>query len=51
MLFGIIRTNSPTLASPGYSITPVKQDMDLKSLLMIMMEDYKKEINNSVKEI
>ena len=25
--------------------------MDLKSLLMIMMEDYKKDINNSLKEI
>ena len=36
---------SPTIASPGYTITPEKQDMDLKSLLMIMMEDYKKEIN------
>jgi hypothetical protein len=28
-----------------------KQDMDLKSLLMMMIEDYKKEINNSLKEI
>ena len=43
--------NSPTIASPGYTITPEKQDMDLKSLLMMMMEDYKKEINNSLKEI
>jgi hypothetical protein len=34
--------NSPTIASPGYTITPEKQDMDLKSLLMMMMEDYKK---------
>jgi hypothetical protein len=25
--------------------------MDLKSLLMMMMEDYRKEINNSLKEI
>jgi gas vesicle protein len=25
--------------------------MDLKSLLMMMMEDYKKEINNSLKEL
>ena len=25
--------------------------MDLKSLLMMMMEDYKKDINNSLKEI
>ena len=36
--------NSPTIASPGYTITPEKQDMDLKSLLMMMMEDYKKDI-------
>jgi predicted nucleic acid-binding Zn-ribbon protein len=43
--------NSPTIASPGYTITPEKQDMDLKSLLMMMMEDYKKEIYSSLKEI
>ena len=43
--------NSPTTASPGYTITPEKQDMDLKSLLMMIMEDYKKEINISLKEI
>ena len=36
--------NSPTIASPGYTITPENQDMDLKSLLMMMMEDFKKEI-------
>jgi hypothetical protein len=43
--------NSPTIASPGYTITPEKQEMDLKSLLMMMVEDYKKEINSSLKEI
>jgi septal ring factor EnvC (AmiA/AmiB activator) len=43
--------NSPTIASPGYTITPEKQAMDLKSLLMMMMENYKKDINNSLKEI
>jgi chromosome segregation ATPase len=36
--------NSPTIASHGYTITPEKQGMDLKSLLMMMMEDFKKEI-------
>jgi hypothetical protein len=41
--------NSPTVASPGYTITSEKQDMDLKSLLMMMMEDFKKEVNNSLK--
>jgi hypothetical protein len=35
--------NSPTIASPGYTITAEKQDMDLKSLLMMMMEGFKKE--------
>jgi hypothetical protein len=34
--------NSPSIASPGYTITPEKQDMNLKSLLMKMMEDYRK---------
>jgi hypothetical protein len=41
--------NSPTIASPGYTITP--EDMNQKSLVMMMMEDYKKDINNSLKEI
>jgi hypothetical protein len=44
-------SNFPIIASPGYIITPEKQDMDLKSLVIMMMEDYKKEINNSLKEI
>ena len=39
--------NSPTIASPGYTITPEKQDMDLKSLRMMMMEDFKKEIQEN----
>jgi hypothetical protein len=43
--------NSPSVASPGYTITPEKQDLDLKSLLMIVVEDFKKDINNSLKEI
>jgi hypothetical protein len=43
--------NSPTIASPGYAITSEKQDMYLKSLIMMMMEDYSKDINNSLKEI
>ena len=43
--------NSPTIASPENTITPEKQDMDIKSLLMMMMEHYKKDINNSLKEI
>jgi hypothetical protein len=43
--------NSPTIATPGYTITPKTRDMDLKSLLMMMMEDFKKEINKPLKEI
>jgi hypothetical protein len=43
--------SSPTMASPGYTITPEKQDSDLKSLLMMVIEDFKKDINNSLKEI
>jgi hypothetical protein len=43
--------SSPTTASPGYPSTPEKQDSDLKSYLMIMIEDFKKTINNSLKEI
>ena len=39
--------NSPTIASHGYTITPEKQGMDLKSLLMMMMEDFKKEIQEN----
>ena len=43
--------NSPTIASPGYPNTLEKQDSDRKSLLMMMIEDFKKDINNSLKEI
>jgi hypothetical protein len=43
--------NSHTTASHGHTITPKKQDMDLKSFLRMVMKDYKKEINNSPKEI
>jgi hypothetical protein len=42
--------NSPTVASPGYTIIPEKQDSNLKSLLMMMIEDFKKDINNSLKK-
>jgi hypothetical protein len=43
--------NSPTIASPGYTITPEKQDLDLQSLLMMVIDDSKKDINNTLKEI
>jgi hypothetical protein len=44
-------TTSPNTASPGYSNTPEKQNSDLKSHLMMMIEDFKKDINKSLKEI
>jgi len=43
--------NSPTIASPGYTITLEKQDSGLKSLLMMMLEDITEDINNSLKEL
>jgi hypothetical protein len=43
--------NTPTSASPGYPNTPEKQDSDLKSYLMMLVEDIKKGFNNSLKEI
>jgi hypothetical protein len=43
--------NSPTIASPRYPNTQEKQDSDLKSLLMRMIEDIKKGIKMSLKEI
>jgi chromosome segregation ATPase len=44
-------SNSPTIASPGFTSTPEKQDIYLNLLSIIMIEDYKKDINNSLKEI
>ena len=40
--------SSPTTASPGYPNTLEKQD---KSHLMMMIKNFKKDINNSLKEI
>jgi hypothetical protein len=34
--------------SPGYPKTTEKQDSDLKSYLMMLAEDFKKDINNSL---
>jgi hypothetical protein len=44
-------TSTPTSASLGYPNTSEKQDLDFKSYLMILVEDTKKDINNSFKEI
>ena len=37
--------NSPTISSPE------KQDLDLKSHIMMLLEDYKKDKNKSLNEI
>jgi hypothetical protein len=36
--------NPPNIASPGYTITPENHDMALKSLLMMMVGDFKKDL-------
>jgi hypothetical protein len=43
--------STPITASSGYPKTPEKQDSNLKSYLMMLVEDFKKGINNSLKEI
>jgi hypothetical protein len=43
--------STPTLPSPGHPNTPKKLDPDLKAYLMMMVEDKKKDFNNSLKEI
>jgi chromosome segregation ATPase len=44
-------TNTPTLPSPGHPNTPEKLNPDLKAYLMMMVEDIKKDFNNTLKEI
>ena len=43
--------SSPTTVSPEYPNTPEKLDSDLKSHLMMRIEDFKKDMNNFLKEI
>jgi hypothetical protein len=43
--------SSPSTAIYGYNNTPEKQDSDLISHLMMMIGDFKKDINDSLKEI
>jgi hypothetical protein len=40
---------SPTTVNPGYPSIPEKQDSDIKSHLMMVIKDFKKDINNSLK--
>ena len=44
-------SSSHTRPSPGYPNIPEKQDLDLKSHLMMLLEDFQEEINKSLKEI
>jgi hypothetical protein len=43
--------STPTSRSPGHPNTPKKLDPDLKAYLMMMVEDIKKDFNNSLKKI
>ena len=43
--------STPTSPSSGHPNTPEKLDLDLKAYLMMMVEDIKKDLNNSLKEI
>jgi hypothetical protein len=43
--------STPISASPGYPNTLEKQDSDLKSYLKMLVEDFKKDLNCSIKEI
>jgi hypothetical protein len=43
--------STPTSPNPGHPNTPKKLDPDLKAYLMMMVEDIKKDFNNSLKEI
>jgi hypothetical protein len=45
------KPRTPTSPSPGHPNTPKKLDMVFKAYLMIMVEDIKKDFNNSLKEI
>jgi hypothetical protein len=45
------KPSTPATVSPGYPNTPKKQDLDIKSYLMMVVEHFKKGINNSLKEI
>jgi gas vesicle protein len=46
-----LEPSTPTSASPEYPNTPEKLDPDLKAYLMMMVEDIKKDFNNSLKDI
>jgi hypothetical protein len=43
--------STPTSAIPGHPNTPEKLDPDLKACLMMMVQDIRKDFNNSLKEL
>jgi DNA repair exonuclease SbcCD nuclease subunit len=45
------KLSKPIISNPRYPNKPEKQDSDLKSYLMMLVEDFKKDSNNSLKEI
>jgi hypothetical protein len=47
----ISKSSSPNTASSGYYNTLEKQDSDLKFHLMKMIENFKENIDNSIKEV
>jgi hypothetical protein len=42
--------NSPTITSPGYTFTPDKQNSDLKSLPIMLREEFKKDKNTPLQK-
>jgi DNA anti-recombination protein RmuC len=51
---GYLSSSEPSSATrviPGYPNSPEKQDSYLKSHFMMMIENFKKDINNSLKEM
>ena len=42
--------NSPLPSCPGYPITPVKQGLDLKSLVMMLVQEHMKDILKEIQE-
>jgi hypothetical protein len=44
-------SSTPITASPGYPNTPEKRDLDLKSYLMMLVEDFKNYVNKPLKEL
>ena len=47
--FASSKSSSPNTVNPGYNNIPEKQDYDIKSYLMMMVEDFNTGISNSLK--